>query len=392
MPQATTQQGVTLEYETVGSPADPPLLLVMGFGAQLIAWPRAFCERLAAGGRFVISFDNRDCGLSSKLDGRGAELTSVIAAASAGDFEQARALAAYTLSDMSDDGLALLSALGIERAHVLGSSMGGIIAQTMAIEHPERLLTLTSMMSTTGEREFGQSTPQATQALLTPAPADRSGYVDAAESSLIWRSKKHPDLAGVRELAGESFDRCYCPAGVTRQLAAMIASGSRAEGLQRLQYATLVIHGLDDTLVAEWQVERTAALIPDARLLLVGDMGHDRPEALWPQICDAILEHTESPGRFRAPAQVRGEDGRGGFEPPKRGLPACWFSSPVHSTALPPFRARLVGRLVDLPAAGGRARRRLHERFAQRPADLGQASRAPRPIAEGWVKLWIYPG
>ncbi len=293
MSQVTTPQGVALEYETVGSPTDPPVLLVMGFGAQLIAWPRAFCERLAAGGRFVISFDNRDCGLSSKLDDQGADLASVVAAASAGDFEQARALAAYTLSEMSDDGLQLLSALGIERAHVLGSSMGGMIAQTMAIKHPERLLTLTSMMSTTGEPEFGQSTPEARQALLTPAPADRAGYVDAAESSLIWRSKKYPDLAGTRELAGESYDRCYYPEGVTRQLAAMIASGSRAERLRRLQIPTVVIHGLDDTLIAPSGGRRTAALIPDARLLLIEDMGHDRPKPLWPQICGAILEHTD---------------------------------------------------------------------------------------------------
>lgn len=293
MPRTTTPEGVTLEYETFGSPADPPVLLVMGFGAQLIAWPRALCERLAAGGRYVIVFDNRDCGLSSKLDGQGADLDSIVAAASAGDFEKAKALAAYTLSAMSDDGFAVLTALGVERAHVVGSSMGGMIAQTMAIEHPERLLTLTSMMSTTGEPEFGRSTPQARQALLTPAPADRAGYVDAAESSLIWRSKKYPDLAGTRELAGESHDRCYHPAGTTRQLAAMIASGSRAEALRSVRLPTLVIHGLDDTLIAPSGGERTAALIPDARLLLLADMGHDRPEPLWPEICGAILQHTE---------------------------------------------------------------------------------------------------
>jgi pimeloyl-ACP methyl ester carboxylesterase len=265
----------------------------MGFGAQLIAWPRALCERLAAGGRFVISFDNRDCGLSSKLDGQGTDLASIIAAASAGDFERTKAFAAYTLSAMADDGLALLTALGIERAHVVGSSMGGMIAQTMAIEHPERLLTLTSMMSTTGEPEFGQSTPEATQALLTPAPADRAGYIDAAESSLIWRSRKYPDLAGARELAAQSYDRCYYPEGVSRQLAAMIASGSRAEGLRHLQVPTLVIHGLDDTLIAPSGGERTAALVPGARLLLLKDMGHDRPVQLWPQICGAILGHTD---------------------------------------------------------------------------------------------------
>ena len=283
---------VTLEYETFGAPEDPPLLLVMGFGAQLIAWPPRLCERLADGGRYVISFDNRDCGLSSKLDGQVADLPAIIAAMSAGELERARALAPYTLSEMSDDGLALLTALGIERAHVVGASMGGMIAQTMAIEHPDRLLTLTSMMPTTGEREYGQSTAEARRALLTPAPADRAAYVEAAASSLVWKSKKYPDLAGARRLAAESYDRCYYPAGVSRQLTAMIASGSRAEQLRHVRVPTLVMHGLDDTLIAPSGGERTAELIPDARLTLIEDMGHDRPEPLWPEICGAILEHT----------------------------------------------------------------------------------------------------
>jgi pimeloyl-ACP methyl ester carboxylesterase len=294
MPQIVISPDVALEYETFGSSEDPPLLLVMGYGSQLISWPRGFCERLALAGRFVIAFDNRDCGLSSKLDGQGAEVSSVIAAASAGDFETARELAAYTLSDMSDDGLALLTALGVEQAHVVGVSMGGMIAQTMAIEHPDRLTTLTSIMSTTGEPEFGRSTPEARQALLTPPPADREGYVDAAARTLIWRSKRYPELDGARQLAGESYDRCYCPQGTSRQLAAMIASGSRADGLRRLEVPTLVIHGLDDTLIAPSGGERTAELVPGARLLLIEDMGHDRPEPLWPEICGAILEHSAS--------------------------------------------------------------------------------------------------
>jgi pimeloyl-ACP methyl ester carboxylesterase len=292
VPQILTPEGLTLEYDTFGSSTDPALLLVMGFGAQLISWPRAFCERLADAGRFVIRYDNRDCGLSSKIDGRPADVAAIIAAASAGDLEMVRTLAPYTLSTMSDDGLELLTELGIGRAHVVGSSMGAMIAQTMAIEHPERVLTLTSMMSTSGEPEFGQSTPQASQALLTPAPADRAGYIDAAKTSLIWGSKKYPDLGAARELAAQSYDRCYYPEGVSRQLAAMIVSGSRADGLQNVQVPTLVIHGLDDTLIAPSGGRRTAALVPDARLLLLQDMGHDRPVPLWPQICSAILEHT----------------------------------------------------------------------------------------------------
>jgi pimeloyl-ACP methyl ester carboxylesterase len=287
-----TPGGLWLECETFGSRDDRPVLLVMGFGAQLVAWPRGFCETLAARGRFVVAFDNRDCGLSSKLDGQGADLATIMAAASSGDLGEAQRLAAYTLSDMADDGLAVLTALGIDRAHIVGSSMGGMIAQTIAIEHPKRVITLTSMMSSTGESDYGQSTPEALAALLTPAPPERAGYIDAAASSVIWRSNRYPEIPVAREIAAESHDRCYYPQGIQRQLAAMIVSGSRAAGLKALKIPTLVIHGLDDTLIAPSGGERTASLIPGAQLLMLADMGHDRPEPLWPEICDAIVEHT----------------------------------------------------------------------------------------------------
>jgi pimeloyl-ACP methyl ester carboxylesterase len=293
MAQITTPAGITLEYETSGSEKDPPLLMVSGFGAQLVAWPRGFCEQLAAGGRFVISYDNRDCGLSSKLDGRLVDMDAINAAAAAGDFERARSLAPYTLDEMAADGLALLDALGIERAHVLGASMGGMIAQTIAIRHPERTLTLTSMMSTTGEPGYGESSSEAIRALLTPTPSERAAYIDASERALIWRSRRWPDVAAVRAVAAESYDRCYYPEGSSRQLAAIVASGSRADGLRALHVPTLVIHGLDDTLVAPSGGERTAALIPNAALMLIPDMGHDRPEPLWPTLCTAILAHTD---------------------------------------------------------------------------------------------------
>jgi len=292
MAQITTPAGIALEYDTIGSPADPPLLLIAGYASQLISWPRAFCELLAEGGRYVIRFDNRDCGLSSKLDGQGGALADVMAAASAGDFLKARELAAYTLSDMAQDATALLDALQIDRAHVAGASMGGMIAQTIAIEHPQRLLTLTSIMSTTGEAEYGRSTPEAREALLTPPPSDRAGFIDAAQRTLVWRSKRYPELDEARRLAGESYDRCYCPQGTTRQFAAMISSGSRAEGLAQLSVPTLVMHGLDDTLIQPSGGERTVELVPGAQLLLVKDMGHDRPEPLWPEICGAILQHS----------------------------------------------------------------------------------------------------
>jgi pimeloyl-ACP methyl ester carboxylesterase len=167
-----------------------------------------------------------------------------------------------------------------------------MIAQTMAIEHPERVLTLTSMMSTTGEPEYGRSTDEALAALLSPAPADRDGYIDASRRALLWASKRYADLDLIRASAAQSYDRGIHPDGSNRQLAAMIASGSRADGLRTLRVPTLVIHGLDDTLITPSGGERTAELVPDARLLLVEDMGHDRPEQLWPQLCGAIIEHT----------------------------------------------------------------------------------------------------
>jgi pimeloyl-ACP methyl ester carboxylesterase len=295
MPELETPAGIVLAYETVGDPADPPLLLVAGYGTQLIAWPRRFSERLAAGGRFVIEYDNRDCGLSSKLDGAELEIEAVSAAVSAGDFARAAALAPYTLSEMAADAVALLDGLGIERAHAVGTSMGGMIAQTLAIEHPERLHSLTSIMSNTGEDGNGQPTPEALEALLAPSPTDRAGYVEAAgRRAMVWASRRYGDRVLAEEMAARGYDRCFYPDGVTRQLAAMIASGPRAEGLRALRLPTLVIHGLDDTLIGPSGGERTAELVPEAELLLLEDMGHDRPEQLWPALCDAILAHTAS--------------------------------------------------------------------------------------------------
>jgi pimeloyl-ACP methyl ester carboxylesterase len=295
VPTMTTPAGIDLAYDTVGSPADPALLLVTGYGTQMTAWPRAFSELLAAGGRFVIEFDNRDSGLSSKLDGMAVDMGALVAAAEAEDAERVTAIAPYTLSDLAGDAAALLDGLGIDRAHVLGASMGGMIAQQMAIERPERLLSLVSMMSTTGEPEYGAPTEEALTALLTPAPADRAGYIEATSAKMmIWASRRYGDRARAEAFAAENFDRCFYPEGVGRQLAAILATGSRAEGLRALAVPTLVIHGLDDTLIAPSGGERTAELVPGARLLLVEDMGHDRPEQLWPLLTGAILEHTEA--------------------------------------------------------------------------------------------------
>ncbi|MCX4902232.1 alpha/beta fold hydrolase (plasmid) [Streptomyces sp. NBC_01369] len=292
MPIADVPSGASIAYDTFGEAADPPVLLVMGFGAQMISWHEDFCHMLAARGRYVIRYDNRDSGLSTKFDAHPVDMTRFIETVSAGEIPAAQAMIPYTLQDMADDGLGLLTAMGITRAHIFGSSMGGMIAQTMAITHPERCLTLTSMMSSTGESEYGQPSPAAQQVLFSPKPADRAGYINASEKEAIWASRRYTDIDGIRELAARSYDRAYYPAGTGRQLGAMILGGSRAEALTSLTVPTLVIHGLDDTLIDPSGGKRTAELVPGAELILLADMGHDRPRELWPAIIDAVGAHT----------------------------------------------------------------------------------------------------
>ena len=293
MPRAEVPTGVTLEYESRGADHDPTVLLIAGFGAQLITWDDGFCQGLADGGRRVVRFDNRDCGRSTLLDGPALDLAAVIAAASEGDLDRARSLVPYTLAEMADDAVGLLDHLGVDAAHIVGSSMGGMIAQLVAIRHPGRVRTLTSMMSSTGEPDVGQSTPEAAAALLGPPATDRGDYIDdRIRRTRIWSSRRHFDEAAGRELAGACFDRGLSPEGTLRQLGALLATGSLADGLRLLAVPTLVIHGTDDTLITPSGGERTAALVPGAELLIVPDMGHDRPEPLWPVLWDAILGHT----------------------------------------------------------------------------------------------------
>ncbi|MFD0415981.1 alpha/beta fold hydrolase [Streptomyces sp. NPDC127108] len=295
MPVVDVSPEVSIAYESFGDPEDPAVLLVMGFGAQLLAWHEDFCRALADRGRYVIRYDNRDCGLSTKFDDHPVDMGKFIAAVTSGDLPTALSMVPYRLLDMARDGLGLLTALGIEQAHVVGASMGGMIAQTMALSSPERVLTLTSMMSSTGESEYGRPAPEAQAVLFAPRPADREGYVAAAEKELVWASKRYGDAVALRELAAAGYDRSYCPAGIGRQLGAMILSGSRADALRGLRVPTLVIHGLDDTLIDPSGGRRTADLIPGAELLLVPDMGHDRPRALWPRLIDALAAHTGRP-------------------------------------------------------------------------------------------------
>jgi pimeloyl-ACP methyl ester carboxylesterase len=297
MPQATVHTTnpptIEIEYDTHGSPDDPALLLIMGFTAQMTAWEDDFCKLLADRGRIVIRFDNRDCGLSTKLDGVAVDFAGVLAAAFGG---AELPPVPYTLPDMVNDAVGLLDHLSIDRAHVAGVSMGGMIAQTMAIDHPERVATLTSIMSAPGDPEVGQATPEAQMALFTPPPADRDGYIEAITRYTVFTSKKYTDVDKLRARAAAAYDRSYYPEGGARQMAAIVATGDRSAALTQLDVPTLVIHGRDDTLITPGGGTRTAELIPGAELLMLDDMGHDLPEPLWPVIVDAVIRNTERAG------------------------------------------------------------------------------------------------
>lgn len=290
MPLAPSN-GIELYYETHGDPSDPALLLVNGFSAQIIGWFDGFREALAQRGRYVVSFDNRDVGLSTHLDGLDVDLAAITAATEAGT---EMPTVPYTLATFAQDSVGLLDHLGVESAHIAGSSMGGMIVQQMAIDHPDRVLTMTSIMSTTGEPQYFESTPEASAALLQPRPSERDAFIAAGvEGRRISSSRRYFDVDQMTKHIAESFDRMFYPEGLARQMAAIRASGDRADGLRSLRVPTLVIHGGDDTLILPKGGLRTAELIPGANLLLLSDMGHDLPRPLWPLIIDAVISHTD---------------------------------------------------------------------------------------------------
>ena len=289
MPNAPAN-GMELEYDTTGDPGAPPLLLVMGLGAQMIAWDDEFCGRLAARGFWVIRFDNRDVGLSTKVEAERFDVPAAIGAALTGGTVEAP----YLLADMAADAVALLDHLGGDRAHVVGASMGGMIAQTMAIAHPERVATLTSIMSTTGSQDVGNATPEALALLMTSPPAGRDEYLaNAVASSRLLHGGVLPfDERRAADRAAASYDRCFYPAGVGRQLVAILASGDRTPSLAGCRVPTLVIHGDADPLVDHSGGVATAEAVPGAQLLTVAGMGHDLPVEKWDEIVDAIASHT----------------------------------------------------------------------------------------------------
>jgi pimeloyl-ACP methyl ester carboxylesterase len=278
--------GIDIEYVTDGDPRDPPLLLVMGLGGQLIAWPQEFVDGLAAGGFFVIRFDNRDCGLSTKFEGLP-EITALLS----GDTSSAT----YRVEDMADDAAALLTELGIAAAHVVGASMGGMITQALVINHPERVLSACSIMSTTGNRSVGAPTGEAMSALLRPPATSREEAIEAGlVAGRVIGSPGYPSDENVlRDRAGAAYDRNFCPDGTARQLAAILASPDRTEGLRGVRVPFLVVHGEDDPLVTPSGGQATAAAVPGSKLIMVPGMAHDLPEALWGPITDAIVANTE---------------------------------------------------------------------------------------------------
>jgi pimeloyl-ACP methyl ester carboxylesterase len=277
--------GIEVSYERFGDVEAPPVLLVMGLGTQMLGWHADFCAELGELGLHVIRFDNRDVGLSSHFP---AAPTPDVTAALSGDTSSA----SYSLSDMAADTVGLLDALALDSAHVVGASMGGMIAQTIAIEHPGRVRTLTSIMSTTGDSSVGQGTPQALGALLSPPASSRQEAMDRAVS--IFRVIGSPgfelDEAELRERAGVSYDRADDPLGVARQIVAIIASGDRTAGLRSVSVPTLVLHGTEDPLVDVSGGRATARAVPGAELVVMAGMGHDLPRALWPQITARIAD------------------------------------------------------------------------------------------------------
>ncbi len=282
MPQISAN-GISIEYESFGAEADPAILLIMGFSGQLTMWPVALCESLAAKGFRVIRFDNRDVGKSTHLMDKGTpNVGELMAALMAGQ----PANAPYHLSDMADDAAGLLKALGISQAHIVGASMGGMIAQLVAANHPAMTRSLTSIMSTTGRRDLPPARPEAMAALMTPpASTDREARIQRTISTFrIIGSPGYPATdAEIRAFAEREVDRVpYDPTGIARQMAAIIASPPRNDLLRTVRVPALVIHGADDPLVPVEGGKDTAASIPGARLEIVPGMAHDFTDALLP--------------------------------------------------------------------------------------------------------------
>lgn len=287
--------GIQIEYDAFGDISSPALLLIAGNGAQLLFWEAELCKSLAKTGLFVVRFDNRDAGLSTKFDEAGVpDIMAAIKDAMAGKPVTAH----YSLDDMADDCVGLLDALHIEKAHICGASMGGMIAQVVAYRHPQRVLSLISIMSNTGNPKLPQGKPEAIAAVVAPPPTERDAYIE--HNMNVWRKIWSPGFPFEEERARnfltQSYDRSYCPQGMVRQNMALLARGDRTLSLASIKAPTLVIHGSCDPLIPVEAGEETARVIPNATSLIIEGMGHDLPSAAWPEIVNAVSSHVMNHG------------------------------------------------------------------------------------------------
>jgi len=291
MPSAQAN-GIQIEYETFGDPSSRALLLIMGLGGQMIFWDEEVCEQLAERGHHVIRFDNRDVGLSTRFEEEGVpDVLKALEASLNGEKIQAP----YTLDDMADDAVGLLDALNIEKAHICGASMGAMIAQTVAIRHPSRVLSLIPIFGSTGNPELPKPKPEVIKALLTPLPSGREANIEQRLKNIrMFAGPGFPfDEEWTRSKVAASYDRAFYPQGVARQYVGILAHGNRKPALASVTAPTLVIHGADDPLVPVEGGKDTADAIPGAELLIIDGMGHDLPHGgAWPQIIEAISAHT----------------------------------------------------------------------------------------------------
>ncbi len=285
--------GIRIEYETFGETGSPTLLLIIGLGGQLIDWDEGLCRELAQSGLYVIRFDNRDAGLSTKLEPAGIpDIMGIIQSMVKGE----KVDPPYTIEEMAADAVGLLDALGIDKAHICGMSMGGMIAQTIALNYPQRVLSLISIYSKSGDPREPPPTPEATQLLMAPPPTGRDATIEFTMNLLNRISGKGfaYDQRWLREHVERGYERSYYPQGAARQLAAVFTQKNRIPALKSLSVPALVVHGSDDPLVNVECGRKIAAAIPDARLMIIEGMGHDLPHGgAWSQIVDAIIELTQ---------------------------------------------------------------------------------------------------
>jgi pimeloyl-ACP methyl ester carboxylesterase len=292
MPKANANN-IVIEYETFGTPSSPPILLIIGLGAQLIYWDEEFCRQLAQAGLYVIRFDNRDSGLSTKFDEAGVpDIMDVVGKL----MSRQTVIPPYTIEDMAADAVGLLDALKIDKAHICGMSMGGMIAQALTIRYPSRVLSLTSIYSTTGNPRLPQPKPEIMGLLLTPPPQEREPFIQF--NLQIFRALTGPrfglDEKWVRQIMGRAYDRSFCPQGEARQLVAILTQPNRQPALKGVRVPTLIIHGDADPLVSVEAGKDTAEAVPGAQLKIIEGMGHDLPHGdAWAQTAKDIIAHTK---------------------------------------------------------------------------------------------------